>query len=512
MALAAKYWKATAAAFAGVVLVGCGGETPGELQSTMQAAAETIEFGTAGDSECLGDAIFDTVGFDTLVADGHTTESVALDEEGSIDAIFDKHRSDALDDALASCLDADDRFRSELGSQHLSNGVQCEDTFDTDTPLVADFVDAVVAGEDTTITIDDTPELRTFIRSCATDDDFAAVFGLQTAAELATRIDTSFGSHLRTDKQPCAGAPIVDSVGFERMNEIGIGIDGAAFSIDSLELDDQARNKLINTISSCTDHIEQAETRYRIAEPYFGACVLESVTNDDEWIRRSTERGLNRLNRDRTVERIETSALDSCVEHRITEVYGENKSSTRLAARQFAAGLVEGIKQDDPDTHRYGTTEAEYQCMAYGLFDQIGVSAVYEATDVLAIADFESLEYWEASDTIWTPMTTARRECVGDWLFLSGDLHRAGFEDETLGCLRSELDGYGEFADLITTDVNELSDDEFWEYAVEFDNWYFAFTDGLEGCYQADEQQIFDDYIGWLEGFENVDAQELTET
>jgi len=492
-------------------LVGCGGQTPTEVQRSLQAAANNIDYAHEGDGPCLGDAIFTHVGFDQLVAEGFTAESIALDEAGSVAAILDTHSSDELTDALTACLDINDRFRADLESQHLGDGITCDTTFDVDISLVSDFASATVMGDDTTIEIDDTPELRNLIRDCATEADFAAVFDLQTGGELARRIDESFGTFLREDGGPCAGPLVVEEVGFEKMNEIGVGVDGATFTIESLNLGEAEGDALVDAIGACTDHIERARERYRTAEPFFGSCVVEAIGVDDEWVRQSTENALEHVSSDRTVERIETSAINGCVEARILELFGENNSMTRLSARRFANDLVRGIEVDDPRLAEFGPTAAEYQCMAYHLYTELGSDGVDAAVFELMTVEPDSLEFWDASDKLWAPMDEGWLMCVGPWHVVASDLHRAGFSDKTLDCVKTDLGEYEVYADLLAMSTANMTDAEYWSYVYDLDTWYLTFIDAIEGCYSDTEQDLFDTYMRWIESYDDIEGTPVTE-
>ena len=481
-----------------LILSGCGADSPEDLQTAVRGAAETLAYPEDGEAACIGDSVYTLIGYEQMVADGYTVASIDLDPESAITSLIEANPSEELSASIVDCLDVDGRFRRDLGEQHLPSGITCETVFDTEQPLVAAHIDAIVAGGDTTITLKDTDDTRDLMRPCATDEDFATAFELQTASELAEAIDEDLGTKIRMDDQPCAGPLVVDAVGFEKLNEYLIGVDGARFDIDALELDDESLDSIITDIANCSDFVERAETDYRTAEPYFGDCVVAALDDNEEWLTPMTEFALGLLTSRRTVDRVESFALDDCVQAQIEVAFDENSSSTRLLAFNYAQGLFEGSA---PILQDYGPSEAEFQCMAYGLFQKFNYEEVLDASAVLIEGADETVAFWEANDLIWGTLGRARQTCFGDWMVVAGDVHRAGFSDETLTCLRTELEEYGDittYANLLAADSANLTNDEYWELVDQLDSWLLAFSQGLEDCYIDGEQAIFDSYMAWL--------------
>ena len=481
-----------------LILSGCGADSPEDLQTAVRGAAGTLAYPDANEAACIGDSVYSLVGYDQMVADGYTVASIDLDPKSSITTLIEANPSEELSASIVDCLDVNGRFRSDLGEQHLPSGVNCDTVFSTEQPAVKSHIDAVIAGEDPTITLEDTDENRDLVRPCATNEDFATAFELQTASELAEAIDEDLGTTIRLDEQPCAGPLVVEAVGFEKLNESLIGIDGASFDLRALELDDDTLESLVSNVADCSDFVERAKDGYRTAEPYFGDCIVAALDGNDEWLTPSAEFALGLRTTERAVDRVESFALDDCVQAQIETAFGENLSSTRVLAFDYAQGLFQGsasILQD------YGPSEAEFQCMAYGLFHQLSFEEVLDASAVLIEGADETTAFWEANDLIWGTLGRARQTCFGDWMVVAGDVHRAGFSDETLACLRTELEEYGDittYANLLASDSANLTNDEYWALIDQLDSWLLAFSRGLEDCYIDGEQAIFDSYMAWL--------------
>jgi|GEM_PF-4834224 len=496
----ANLLTARVAAFSlGALLLGaCGADSPEDLAIAVQSAADTLDYPEGEEAACIGNSIFTEVGYDQLVADSHTISSLQLDPSGSIASLLETYASDTLDTSIVDCLDVDSRFRSELARQHLTAGITCQTEFGVESPVVKAHIDSVISGTDTSITIADTEELRDLLRPCASEDDFATAFGLKTSAELADVIDDELGTKLRRDKQPCAGPVIVEMVGFEALNEYPLGVDGKRLDFDELGIDDDQRSTLISAVAQCSDFVERARDDYRTAEPFFGPCAVDALKDDEDWLNPSVELALGLRSSRRSIERAESFVLDDCVETQIEESFGPVDAALRVSAFDYASGLFRGTSTL---MEEYGPTEAEYKCMAYGLYHEIGLQEVLTASAILIEDKIETIEYWEAYDQLWGTLGRAGQACFGDWMVVSGDVHRAGFSEETLNCLRDELEEFGEietYANLLNADTAPLSDDEYWDLVDLLDGWYLAFTSGLEDCYVDGENMIFDDYIAWL--------------
>jgi hypothetical protein len=97
-----------------------------------------------------------------------------------------------------------------------------------------------------------------------------------------------------------------------------------------------------------------------------------------------------------------------------------------------------------------------------------------------------------------------RRLCVGDWLMVSGDITRAGFSEETLDCVRDEIDHVEKFADVLTMLVADLTDAEYDVYAVEFESRLFDWNEALESCYTEVDEDTYKDYNAWIDGLNEL--------
>jgi hypothetical protein len=66
------------------------------------------------------------------------------------------------------------------------------------------------------------------------------------------------------------------------------------------------------------------------------------------------------------------------------------------ASNTFAEGLYRGAQEDD--LTRYETTEQEYRCMAYGLFDKFGQEGVFDFAEQMAVNGETTSAFWAAYD------------------------------------------------------------------------------------------------------------------
>jgi len=489
-----------------LALTACGGDTPEAVQGALQQAAPTLAYVDNDEGPCVADTMFAEVGFDQLALEGHTSESISLDPTGSIRTIFETHDSPALRTAITGCLDANGRFRTALSEQHLTDPVQCEAPFTTDEPLVDEYMNATIDGESPTIDLEDDEATRDLLRPCTTENDFSDIFGLTTSADLAIAIDAVLGDKLREDEAPCGGAPIVDAVGYEALNTLGIDADVVRVEIDELGLDDEALEALTQELAQCSDFSERAATNYRTAEPYFGPCILEVIAEDEDWLTSKVEHAVGLALTERTAERVESTAIRDCWEERSVELFGELEWSERTAAKAFGTALYDALQEDD--FGKYGTTAAEYNCMTYGLFYEIGSDEVYAATEDLYELDDTTEAFWKAYDTIWGRLGELKRECVGDWLTIAGDYERAGFSDETLECVKDSVDVEGT-AEVFTRRTFDLSWEEWDAYTFELDAAVIVLEDALTDCYTEEDQSMYDKYNDWIDDVNDTEDDEF---
>ncbi|MDW3177107.1 MAG: hypothetical protein R8J94_06965 [Acidimicrobiia bacterium] len=493
-----------------LVLAACGGDTEASVEIAIAEAADSLPYAEAESAPCVAAAFISHVGFETLVADGHSTESFTLNPDSIVD-VAGQYDSAELRDELEGCLDVDSMVRTELANQDDMGTLSCPTKFTTDTPLVREFIDGKLAMEHPKMDIEDTPELRDLFRPCLSDDDFAATFDLDAKDDLVEAIDSSFGETFHRDGSTCLGETLVDEVGFEELQNLGVTVANPKVDLDSLDLDSETVGEIHGVVGACSDFEARAAERYRTQEPTFGTCVVDSLVEAGDWLDAKVEVAFGSMNRTRSIERLEDRALDDCLEARVDEVYGPTTARDRGLAFTFAAGLYEGIDFDGVE--KYGTTEAEYMCMSVGLFDALTSEGVYAEVEILNTANVDSAEFYEAHEAFWGTLAEERRRCSGDWLTIAGDVERAGFSPATLSCLREDFTDVEAFADTLTSRTWHMTEQEYIAFTDDLDAYAFSFLDALEDCYTDEDSRVYDAYIKWSEGLSELpDADTNEET
>ena len=100
---------------AAIGLASCGGgDSPDVLGQALADASGTVDWVADDEQACVGGAILDTVGFETLVADGVTSELLAASPDTVERLLTDG--SDELNAAVEHCIDADRLFRASLAA------------------------------------------------------------------------------------------------------------------------------------------------------------------------------------------------------------------------------------------------------------------------------------------------------------------------------------------------------------------------------------------------------------
>ena len=482
-----------------VLVAACaGGDTPEALQSALASSATDLPYVEQENAPCVGEAVLEDIGMETMQTEQIT---VARLDTGAISTaeLLELHASDSLHVEVAECLDQTRLYRESLEASIAPAGLTCENTFEGRS---GDVVLGLIAETPIVPEFDDTTENRDLLRTCLTDADFANLFGLDQRSDLVEALAFTLASDNSEDQEvasTCVADSIVAAVGVEQLNAMGVTAEADGFSLATLDLDDAAEDDLINEARECLGNFEAEASATAVGEVFFADCLLAGLVEDQGWVTLQVRGALGDQARERSLERRVDAVLDDCVEQRVIELWGADALDVRGAAGLFSSTTMSALRTG-ADSDKFVASEAELKCASYGLHNLKTEQELEEAYIGFGEHSEEEFEYWIARDTVWGTFDRALRSCIGDWLYTSGDLERGGFSDNTLDCFRERFGSVSELADVMTVNTTELTDAEFWDYSDDFDRLLFEFEQALERCYADDEQDIFDDWVSWLEG------------
>jgi len=262
-----------------LALSACGGDNPELMQESLDSAAPTLAFVDDEHSTCAAEAILDHITFEQLVADGHTSESIAADPT-SIKAIVESHESTELRTSLTGCLDVNSLFRDRLAERNGGEQLTCNTTFVSGTDLVDQFLDQRFDGVEGPLTINDTDEHRDLLRPCFSEANFAEAFDIDLAGELGPAITHALPKQVAAT--PCAGEAIVQKFGAEELNDMGVTVANPAFDFDALDLDSTDEENVLEAIADCSELAVEKRRELRMDQPSHGACAMDAV--ESKWV------------------------------------------------------------------------------------------------------------------------------------------------------------------------------------------------------------------------------------
>jgi len=342
-----------------VVLAACGGDSPDAVEGALGEAAPTLAYVEPSEGSCVAGVLINTVGFDQLATEGHTSESITLSPDESIDTILESHDSDELRGDLAGCLEVSAMIRAELVATNGDADLACNTEFDTGTNFVDEYIDGQFDG-DAVIDIDDTSENRDLLRSCLDEASFAETFDIDTRAELQSAIEDNLGRALRDDSEPCLAPLVIDHFGSaEATNEAGITVESPDFELADLN-DIGAENDFLDAVYACSLLAEREAESNRTAEPVFVQCLANGLAETPTWQRMLTSTALGTLEEAKWVRR---AHLDTCVRDRVDEVFGSTSTKERRAGAEIGIDYYWEFGGPDSEYHvRFGETEALLEC------------------------------------------------------------------------------------------------------------------------------------------------------
>lgn len=495
-------WKLAATTLAlTLALVGCGGgDTPEELSLSLSDASETLPFADVADNGCIATAIIDEVGFDQLQTEAVTAQRLAL-EPTLITDVLETHHSDALDEALKSCLETDAMFRGAL-APFAPGGIQCDDPFTRDIATVENHLSEHMKEGQAELAIDDTPDMRDLFRPCLTEEDFAEMFGLDTRGELAAALNVELEERVDgTLRTNCGGKSIVAEFGVEDLAEMGLTTETPNLNITRLDIPAETRSAMLKAIAECVSYDDVLRAEVLKHDPMLADCLAEELSagyqQDRIWF------NLGERSREVVLDRMIDRAGGECLEMQIETVFGE----FNLLKMQSVNALAFVFTLEDDEL---ASTRSSMRCAAYGAYLDVGQEALDAELETFLSGAEDDPATWRALNVVLVALMENKHECLGDWLLLSDNLYLAGFRNETLECVHKRFEG--QIAGMAALYVRYVTDpDVTWTEIIQMETFLEDLYDQTELCMDVSEQRTYDKLRNWVDSFEaGLEAQDGT--
>jgi hypothetical protein len=476
-----------AAAVLGLASCG-GGDSPDMLGQALAEASATVDWVADDEQACVGGAIIDTVGFETLVADGVTSELLAASPD-TIDRLLDEG-SDELDGAVEQCIDADRLFRASLAADLDIDVAECDNDFSDAALAKANRTEVLHDGAPLVLT--DTADHRDLLRPCLDEATFGAAFGLDTPIELIDAISADLPAGLReiSTEPDCLADRVVSKFGVETLE--GLGITAASPDLDLDAFTDEEATTITRSAIECGD----ATTKWRralvnISEP-LADCVVDA--GGAEYTEQTVAMAFGDSGAQRAREQIEADGIETCANDRSAEAFGSLSALDRIEADFVARTWINEWERDA--TFDFLPAEDLFRCAMRGAYAELGKNAIDAMFIEANTLDPESIEAWEATAPLWGAIRISQRACGGDWYFISTEMHQAGTSPETLACIRERLGDDAAISDMADTLVAYSLDwsDYRWESVL------FEIDANFDRCRTDAELRIYNQWHDYMLG------------
>lgn len=485
------------AALAALLLGACGGDTPEAVQESLSQAAPALAFADESHADCVSTVLLDTVGFESLAQDGHTSTSLT-EQPDSIVEIVAAYDSDELRTALTSCLDVDAMFRHQLAAHNNDEAIVCRQAFEPGIGLVDEFLQQQFDGEEISLTFTDDDDTRDLLRPCLDEQSFGSMFNIDDPDELGAAVLAALPPGLLA--QPCAAEALVGAIGAEELNDVGITIEDATIDLDALYALVQDRPEvtvdavkaieaeLSSALIECNTLSDSKRIELFNSQPLTGACGIDAV--ESEWIDAviDAELGRGSVTQPNGLLR---KAFDDCALERAEQRSGIVLSeASALEARRFSDLFYADIRHFSVE--EVTATPQMLDCAFYVAVATMGVDEMERLHEETFSAQSEE-QFMAAYLQIVSAVGNGRYTCEDTRLYLLSDMQRIGFSEETLECVADGASSLEDLAHLhlLVTTGETSSETEYRFYFAEV----HSLLDRLEQCHTIAEQSLYTDYL-----------------
>lgn len=454
------------------------------------AVAADVSGASPTEASCVSTTLMANIGIDGLEAEGITADSLgndpALLRTGVTAAVFEQ--------ALISCLDLNVRFAEAIETAQLTSvDTTCvADGAIDEEPLALALIDGdPIVGPETAAPV--STSLADAIRGCVDDTDFAVVTGLDSPAALAeVLIADPFVEDDLTRRDRCIVDGVIDTLGIERLSELGVDVESPDFLAAVSDLSDEERDEVMLNVQMCdlsanlTAFIEEGEIQV-------GTCAVGRLSEPD----------VNDLTSDLfsglsiTTQPEVREAIAVCAEEAVSELFGPEPEAT-VFMQEFAIGFLTGI------TAEVNLNNFERTCVIRGattMFDEDQILAVEDAFTRInngtgSAADLVSLEDLFATSIMISQL------CIDPWKAVRSEMTTVGISEETQDCVQDRAPDLA--GNLAAATANSLTGGI--EDLVELDAQIEAMLEAVESCGTSGELRAWELYMNGEESDASIEA------
>ncbi len=475
----------------GVAAIGfaaCGGDSPETLGQALTTASDSIDWVAEDEQECIGGAILDTVGFDSLIEQGITSEALATTPTIVTELVDDG--SAELDAAVEECVDADRLFRSSLASDVGLDIADCSADF-SEASLAIDNRGNVMA-DGPTLELTDTPEHRDLLRPCLDAATFGEAFDLDAPEDLISAVQAALPVGLReiSVSDDCLAERMVSKFGVENLDDLGLTVDTPDLDLDVFT--DAEATFISDAAAGCSDATSGWRRELVNTHEPFADCVV--AADGDAYNEQTIAIAFGESGARRDRDQLADDGLAACADEVAEASFPTISRLDRIEADFLARTWLQDWEVSSPFNH--APSDHYYRCTMRGAYAELGRDEVDDIFFEYGNTDPESSAAWDILVPFWQAYRDAQRACGGDWYFISAELHEAGASPETLDCIRKRLgddDDIREMADTLVAYSVDINDYRWESVLSEIDA-------NFDRCRNDSELRIYNEWHNYMLG------------
>ena len=289
-------------------------------------------------------------------------------------------------------------------------------------------------ADESAVAIDSQPDASTEPAPEPLPDNFNADPLLRYADENHETLydyESTFDVVSVSERTACSNAAAVDSLGLERLSEVGVSV--AAPDLDLSRLSRAERSELAEALADCPGTIAMVSHLARSREPIVGDCIMAKINDLDSSPRLIAELGNG-------ASFAETSTLTgfrySCQQTYVDDLFGEHPGGTLGEDRRLAA---EELVRDLMPAHRFDGFEMS--CTARSVMASLPDQQLMDFSNqpndssrLGATEFFVNLSDEATFDSVIAGMRDGAIECVRP-ITTVAEVHGLELTDEQLLCL-----------------------------------------------------------------------------
>ncbi|MEM7324986.1 MAG: hypothetical protein AAF531_18000 [Actinomycetota bacterium] len=402
----------------------CGTDGEDDLRAaTTVAFAERLSFVDKPTARCLSNAYLDELGADGFAEQGLDVETIRGDET-SVDVLLDADR-----DVAVRCLDLGSRLEQLIGATDGELTAECVNPAGlTDDPVVGFLLEPDASLD--SIPDEVTDPLLTLTAGCIDDTTYATFAGLPApAAYLDVLVADPFARPDDPyDQDDCVVGVVFDTVGLQRLDELGVTIEEPNVLDHGRDLTDDELTALTTALDAC-DLEEQIRRAVAVDEEQIAACLVAQL--DQEAYEQIV--GNLFLTYRPTIRPPVRPLVEDCVTENLPAGLTDQPQKSEDEERFVDEFVFEALRT---------SSVYERRCLTGGIRRWISPAVIEAADQVFEEENGGDLATDDQLETFWAFMEQAANslaECVRPWYLLQADLEVAEIDEAAWPCIRAEL-------------------------------------------------------------------------